>query len=51
MPRSMILFKKVGLEVIPAPVDYTITDQEWTDLLTPTFENILINILPTSADP
>ena len=50
MPRAMKLFKKVGLEVIPAPVDYTITDQEWADLLTPTLENILINIPPTSAN-
>lgn len=49
MPRSVQLFKDAGLEVVPAPVDYIITDQEWADLLSPTFENIAINIMPTSA--
>lgn len=49
MPRAARLFEKAGIEVIPAPVDYIITDQEWADLWTPSVENILINIMPTSA--
>lgn len=49
MPRAVKLFEDAGIEVIPAPVDYIITDQEWTDLMTPSVENILINIMPTSA--
>jgi uncharacterized SAM-binding protein YcdF (DUF218 family) len=50
MPRSVKLFKLAGIEVTPAPVDYTITDQEWKELMQPTLENILINLLPTSAN-
>lgn len=50
MPRAYKLFREAGVDVIPAPVDYTITDQEWTDLLKPTPENVLINLLPTSAN-
>lgn len=50
MPRSVKLFQEAGVEVIPAPVDYTITDQEWQELMQPSLENILINILPTSGN-
>lgn len=50
MPRAMMEYEQIGLTVTPAPVDYTITDQEWADLLKPTFENVLINLLPTSAN-
>ncbi len=49
MPRSVKLFTNLGVEVTPAPVDYTITDQEWRELWTVTPENILINLLPTSG--
>ncbi len=50
MPRSVRLFKAAGVEVIPAPVDYTISDQEWRDLFSWQSENVLINILPTSGN-
>jgi uncharacterized SAM-binding protein YcdF (DUF218 family) len=50
MPRSVALFKKLGIEVIPAPTDYVITDQAWKDLFSWQWENILINILPTSSN-
>ena len=49
MPRSVKLFAAEGIEVIPAPVDFTFSDQEWTDLFTWRWENVLINILPTSS--
>jgi len=49
MPRSVELFKKLGIEVIPAPTDYVISDQAWKDLFSWRWENVLINILPTSS--
>ena len=33
MRRAVPLFEKQGLEVIPAPVDYSFSDQEWDNLL------------------
>ena len=33
MRRAVPLFEKQGLEVIPAPVDYAYSDQEWENLL------------------
>jgi uncharacterized SAM-binding protein YcdF (DUF218 family) len=50
MPRSVWLFQQAGIQVIPAPTDYTITDQGWQDLFSTGWENILINLLPTSAN-
>lgn len=49
MPRSIQLFDKLGLSVIPAPTDFIITDQAWDDLFSLRWENVLINILPTSS--
>lgn len=50
MPRAVGLFHKLGVEVIPAPTDYTITDQAWKELYSWQWENVIINILPTSAN-
>ena len=33
MRRAVPLFEKQGLEVIPAPTDYSFSDQEWENLL------------------
>lgn len=49
MPRSVDLFRRLGVEVIPAPTDYTITDQAWKELFSWQWENVLINILPTGS--
>ncbi len=49
MPRSIQLFDKLGITVIPAPTDFIITDQAWYDLFSLRWENVLINILPTSS--
>lgn len=50
MPRSVALFQQQGLEVIPAPVDYSITQYSWDDLWTFRFPEILIDILPTAGN-
>jgi len=46
MPRSLALFKKQGLEVIPAPTDYRITETGWADLSGGSFESFVINFFP-----
>ena len=33
MRRAVALFEKQGLEVIPAPTDFSFSDQEWENLL------------------
>lgn len=50
MPRAARLFQQAGVDFVPMPVDYTISDQEWQDLVKPSFENILINLLPTAGN-
>lgn len=47
MRRAVPLFEKQGLEVIPAPTDYSFSDSEWEDLLHVEWENLYTYILPT----
>jgi uncharacterized SAM-binding protein YcdF (DUF218 family) len=47
MPRSVKLFEKQGCEVIPAPTDYAITDMAWQKTWHPSFEEFLINLVPS----
>ncbi len=46
MPRSVALFKHHGLEVIPAPVDYTVTQASWENLFSPDPQTLLVNLMP-----
>ncbi len=46
MPRSVALFKHEGIDVIPAPVDYTITQTGWDGLFSPDLETLLVNLMP-----
>ncbi len=46
MPRSVALFKKVGLTVIPAPSDITITDNDMASLVSLNPATQLLNIAP-----
>jgi uncharacterized SAM-binding protein YcdF (DUF218 family) len=48
MPRSVPLFENQGLEVIPAPTDYSVTQADW-DALTTLNPSLIIRLLP-SAD-
>ena len=50
MPRSVALFEKQGFEVIPAPADYTITDNAWERLWKPTFIDAIRGIIPTAGN-
>ena len=46
MPRSVALFEKQGLEVIPAPTDFTITQEGWDDLKTNGLAGHILSLLP-----
>jgi len=48
MPRSVALFEAQGLEVIPSPTDYTVTERSWQELtaLKPTQ---FLNLLPSAS--
>jgi uncharacterized SAM-binding protein YcdF (DUF218 family) len=46
MPRSVKIFEKQNLEVIPAPTDYLVTQKDFGE--EDTFQNTLINLLPDS---
>ena len=49
MPRALALFKHQGLEVIPAPCDFTVTQDGWNDLWHPNFESFIIGLLPNTS--
>lgn len=46
MPRAVALFKHQGIQVIPAPVDYTVTQAGWDNLFAPDWQTFLVNLLP-----
>lgn len=50
MPRSVALFKKQGIEVIPAPTDFKVTETQWRNLGQLPLEAQLINIIPSSTN-
>ncbi len=49
MPRSLALFEKQGLTVLPAPVDFTITEQNWENAFQPGLDEFLIYLLPNTS--
>lgn len=49
MPRAVALFRAEGIEVIPSPADYSITDLEWQKLWRDKLAAQLINILPNAG--
>lgn len=50
MPRSVKLFEKQGIEVIPAPADFAVPFQEWEDLLHAPIPAQLVALLPSSSN-
>ncbi len=50
MPRSAALFLHEGLEVIPAPTDYRITQSIWDDLWKFEFPSTLLNLIPSESN-
>ena len=50
MPRSVKLFEKQGCAVLPAPTDYTITEVSWQKTWHPSFQEFLINLVPSYSN-
>lgn len=50
MPRSVGLFAYQGLEVLPAPADYNLTEKDWQQITHPQGVNILLNLLPSASN-
>jgi uncharacterized SAM-binding protein YcdF (DUF218 family) len=48
MPRSVKLFEKQGLDVIPAPTDFTVTQAGWDQLMHPSLATLLANLIPAA---
>jgi len=49
MPRSVALFEHQGVEVIPAPADFTVTQDGWDNLNTFNLQGTLVNLLPNTS--
>ena len=49
MPRSVALFEKQGLEVIPAPADFTVTQEGWKSLFSGPVQPKIIYLLPNAS--
>lgn len=47
MPRSLALFEAQGLEVIPAPADFIVTEESWRSLVHADPTAHLVNLLPS----
>lgn len=47
MPRALALFEKLGVQVIPAPTDYTLTQADWDRLWEPDLLIQFFNLFPS----
>jgi uncharacterized SAM-binding protein YcdF (DUF218 family) len=47
MPRSVALFRKQGIEVIPAPADFRVTNDSWNSLFEPDLANQVVSFWPS----
>lgn len=47
MPRSVKIFQKQGFDVIPAPTDFLVTEQDF--IKDDSWQNIIINLFPNST--
>lgn len=50
MPRSVALFEKQGLQVIPAPTDYTVSEEQWKSITTFNLQAQLIALIPSAGN-
>ena len=49
MPRSKALFENQGIQVIPAPTDFTVTEQNWRSAFRPNLGEAVIHLLPNAS--
>jgi len=50
MPRSVALFEKQGMEVIPAPTDYRVTQTNWAETIRPNLQSFIISLIPSASN-
>jgi uncharacterized SAM-binding protein YcdF (DUF218 family) len=50
MPRAVALFEHQGLEVIPAPTDFKVTEENWQSLFQADLSAHLVYLLPSVGD-
>ena len=50
MPRSVALFQKAGMAVVPAPSDFTVTQNDLASLTSPNIATQLLNLLPNPGN-
>jgi uncharacterized SAM-binding protein YcdF (DUF218 family) len=50
MPRSVALFEHQGIDVIPAPTDFTVTENNWEQLFHGSVGSQLLNLVPNSEN-
>ncbi len=50
MPRAIMMFKAQGFDVIPAPTDYSSTQESWDVMTKLTYPNLLLNVIPSVHD-
>ena len=50
MPRSLALFETQGLEVIPAPTDFKVTEEGWLALWQPNLSAQLTQLMPNVSN-
>ena len=50
MPRSVALFERQGLEVIPAPADFRVTQAGWQMLTSGSPEAQMVGLLPSAEN-
>jgi uncharacterized SAM-binding protein YcdF (DUF218 family) len=49
MPRAVGLFTSEGMDVTPAPVDYTVTQEVWDNLWGGSWQEMLISAMPNAS--
>jgi uncharacterized SAM-binding protein YcdF (DUF218 family) len=49
MPRAVGLFTANGIDVTPAPVDYTVTQEVWNNLWGGNWQEMLISAMPNAS--
>jgi uncharacterized SAM-binding protein YcdF (DUF218 family) len=49
MPRAVELFTANGMNVTPAPVDYTVTQEVWDNLWGGNWQEMIISIMPNAS--
>lgn len=50
MPRSVAIFEKQGLEVIPMPTDYDVTEERWQQLWELDLATQIFNLIPSASN-